>query len=392
MSRGKVTTTKPATPVRHRTGGRPRIMGDLLDPAKEEVAWKKMLLEVDLVQAFRFWNGHLQLRSGGITQPSPLSAEETSCFLLLIRAMSWVESRHGTGTGYSPKQDPMQCANPADLWWQQISGVIPKGDRLIGGPGGPNYYPSEIPAKINAGLAKLPGLENASTDLLSSIVKGHKDPGFNSVMSYFWAIPVVVHKTNASNPPGRKTYQCHPVDLAGLVRGAKNYNGGGNPNYADEVKAVLGMLNYADPLMANGTALSPSEECIGFSSWSPGFISLPFKNIGAKLSSPTGQAHAEIAGMAGGFGLRVPSTGYTLEFTRAVNSVTVDCVARASSVLSVEIFDLAGKLIYRRSCSHSQIVNYETEAAKIGMVRFASNNEAIVQMMCFGRRGRKSFG
>lgn len=383
MPRDKISSAKPVPALQTSASRRARRTGDLLDKAKESAAWNQMLKVVDLSQAFRFWNDHLQLRSG-VGNARPLLPEETDCILLQIRAMSWVESRHGRGAG-SAKQDPMQCGNPLDAWWKQVSGVIAAGDRLVGGPGKGNYYPSQMPAAFDALLISQPGLASASTDRLTAIVKGHKDTGFNSVMSVIWAIPAILHKTNT---PRGKTYQCHPVNLASLVKGAKAYNGGGNPSYAAEVESVLDMLNFTDPVLLTAS-LPLGATSIAFNAWNPGILSLPYKSRTAQLRSPAGHAHAQIWGFAGGFGLRVPSTGFVLEFTKGVSSVSVDFVAPPGSALSIDVLGSTGKVLFSRRFAGHQIVHYETESAQICALKIASDSEAVIQTIGFESSAKK---
>ena len=82
--------------------------------------------------AFAFWKSFLELRVGAAND-QPLTGVQANRFNTTIRAVSWVESRHGTGSGTEPGRDPMQCANPADVWWMELTGQTTEEDRFIGG-------------------------------------------------------------------------------------------------------------------------------------------------------------------------------------------------------------------------------------------------------------------
>lgn len=59
--------------------------------------------------------------------PNPARKVCPELLLCIIRAISWVESKHGCGGGNHPERDPMQVGNPGDVGWQNI-GVNPSTD------------------------------------------------------------------------------------------------------------------------------------------------------------------------------------------------------------------------------------------------------------------------
>jgi hypothetical protein len=182
-----------------------------------------------------FWNNFIGLQSGS----NPLDPNGTGIAQLtcIIRAVSWVESQHGTGAGASASVDPMQCTNPGDSWWRELTDCSRPQDRFVGGSGKPNYNACELPTKAAAD-ASFPTQAYLST--LSNQTTGHDDANFNQTMSYTWGVPFLIHKINTT--AGDPTYQCGVLDRARIVAGAVAYNGGGDPNYETKVNNALDMI------------------------------------------------------------------------------------------------------------------------------------------------------
>jgi hypothetical protein len=355
---------------------------DVLDPAKELAAWNKLILTVDVLRYFRFWNDLLQLRSGA-NQDAPLTKEETARFILLVRAMSWVESRHGTGADSSDR-DPMQCGNPADSWWKSLC-MGAGGDRLVGGPGASNYYVSQLFGALNPKLKSTPGLERADTTLLATLAKGHDDPAFNRVMSFVWAIPAVLHKTNAVSG-GRKTYQCYPISRKNFEAGAQKYNGTGNANYGKTVGSVLAMLGFVDPPLVEESRKAASGPALfDFNTWNTGHLALPLKRKGARLVSFSELESAHI----GQGGLTVGSMPLAFELSAGVSAVWIDirCAAPSSLVISVEGKD--GRVLYEATFDGDKQFVFATEGRKIGRLRLWANGEAVVESVRFDVAGKR---
>lgn len=175
--------------------------------------------------ALNFWKDFLNLRMGKDANGGPVSDECMKKMLDMIRAMSWVESQHGTAGQNQPGRDPMQSGNPRDKWWQGIQGQGAQ-DRIIGGPG-----------KGNWDLGQLPGATGKPAPL-----KGHDDPSFTPDMSYLWGVLGFIHKTNTGPNGGGRTYRCGDCSWDQLIDGAIKYNGGGDPTYGQKIKDALKMI------------------------------------------------------------------------------------------------------------------------------------------------------
>ncbi|HEX8684897.1 MAG TPA: hypothetical protein VF654_00310 [Pyrinomonadaceae bacterium] len=149
-----------ASAPRARGGGRKGARGaagrartaDLTD---EQTKWAR--LATTAAGAFTFWKDFFILRMGPSNNQN-LSAAAVNNFMTIIRAVSWVESKHGTAGANFPARDPMQCGNPADVWWRQLIALdspVPGRERFVTGPGGNNYWAEELPGAV-APLATFP--------------------------------------------------------------------------------------------------------------------------------------------------------------------------------------------------------------------------------------------
>jgi hypothetical protein len=200
------------------------------DAAEEAAAWANV--SGIARNALSFWNTFIGLQSGA----NPLDPNGTGIAQLtcLIRAVSWVESGHGTGTGASAAKDPMQCANPDDSWWKELINCAVQQDRFVCGVGKPNFNACELPAKA-AGDQTFPA--QAKLSVLNDQSTGHSDGNFNRTMSYYWGVPFLIHKTN-----GNPTYQCGSLTRSRMVAGAVAYNGHGDEQYKDKINHALDMI------------------------------------------------------------------------------------------------------------------------------------------------------
>lgn len=220
------------------------------ETVKEEEARKWLELEPIALAAFNLWNKFLDLRWGGAND-KPLSQGAEKMFQTLIRCVSWVESRHGTGSGVQPTRDPMQCGHPSDAWWKEL--IAPEDadvDRFIRGPAEtPNYDANELPGVME----KRPGFPwEAKLSYLDNKAEGHGDAEFNSKTSFFWAIPILIHKTNTNetipaDPDGNKrTYKCGDCSKARLVNGAYYYNGKTVAGYKANIERAWALVGGPD--------------------------------------------------------------------------------------------------------------------------------------------------
>jgi len=217
----------------------------------EATAWANV---VGLAQnGLSFWNSFIGLQSG----VNSLDATGLAQLTCIIRAVSWVESQHGTGAGTSASVDPMQCANPGDVWWKELTDCSKSQDRFVGGTGKPNYNACELPAKAAADSTFPPG---ASLSLLNDQTTGHNDPNFSQNMSYCWGVPFLIHKINTTT--GDPTYQCQELDRARLVAGAVAYNGGGDPNYETKINAAIDMIGCLQAVTASFTTPATDPQSI----------------------------------------------------------------------------------------------------------------------------------
>jgi hypothetical protein len=90
-----------------------------------------------------FAKDFLGLRKGGGNVV--LTATDLARWVDIVRAISWVESRHGTGTGLPPARDPMQCGNPNDVWWKELTGQTSNTDHFVRGGNLSNLDADELP-------------------------------------------------------------------------------------------------------------------------------------------------------------------------------------------------------------------------------------------------------
>ncbi len=195
----------------------------------------------------------------GSRNDQPLDSAAIDRFGRVIRAMSWVESKHGTAGANQPARDPMQCGNPDDTWWRELVGQTERQDRFTRGPGLRDLRAGELPAAADAD-ADFPAAARISG--LRSPARGHRAADFRPDHSFFWAIPYFLHRTNI-RPSGR-TYRCGSASLERLVDGAVAYNGGGDPRYRAKIEDALALIGAdadmerveAGPLMQPHVATS----------------------------------------------------------------------------------------------------------------------------------------
>ena len=223
--------TLPTKTVRRKTSK--RKSGRQL-VADEPTLWAG--LEAIATGAFDFWHKFLDLRMGAAND-QPLNATAIKNFRTIIRCVSWVESKHGSAGANFPARDPMQCGNPADIWWKTLIGGFPKTERFVGGPAAKNYWAEELP-KAAAATAGFPA--TATVSHLGDPANGHKDAKFNSNTSFYWGVPFLIHKIN--KPPSAATYKCDTATKTRMIDGAVAYNGGGDPKYREKIEAAWKLI------------------------------------------------------------------------------------------------------------------------------------------------------
>lgn len=184
-------------------------------------------------QSIAFWESFLDLRKSGKVA---LTSADRVNLLKIIRAVSWVESKHGTAGANQPARDPMQIGNPGDPGWQQFAGVLTKKDRYVRGDKfTKNYWADELPVAV---APEISFPTSARLTLLADATDGHRDPAFNPTMSIYWGVPHLIYKTNVQ-AAGRPAYLFAALNRAELVAGAVAYNGGGDPTYEAQVEKAL---------------------------------------------------------------------------------------------------------------------------------------------------------
>ncbi|HEX8662587.1 MAG TPA: hypothetical protein VF744_00995 [Beijerinckiaceae bacterium] len=193
--------------------------------------------------AFDFWNRFLGLRMGP-QNAALLDDAAVQAFGKIIRAVSWVESKHGTAGVNQPRRDPMQCGNPNDIYWRELNGLTPQEDIFVRGPGLPNLKASKLPPAAESDPA-FPAAAEMTT--LSEPRKGHRGADYTPAHSFYWAIPYLIHRTNIT--AHARTFQCGDVSRQRLVNGAVAYNGGGDPHYREKIEDALELIGDIEPFL-----------------------------------------------------------------------------------------------------------------------------------------------
>lgn len=253
VSTGKQPRSGPA-----RRGGKrgvPRVARSPVrgERTSEATAWVRVAASADA--AVRFWNRFFDLRQGTGPSGAVLSEDQVGRILAIVRAVSWVESKHGTDTSAPenhPSRDPMQCG--ADAYWRELTKQSGKGGRYIGGPNAAqlspdpknpgNYWGSELADAVPRD-PRFPAAARLS--VLGDAKAGHDDPGFNPTMSYYWGVLYLIHRCNTEPAvPGGRTYSCGDLGRERLVLGSVKYNGGGDPGgeagYRRKIEAALALF------------------------------------------------------------------------------------------------------------------------------------------------------
>jgi hypothetical protein len=208
--------------------------------ASEQSKWDAQKEKAE--QALDFWIAFLNMQEGP-SNNIPLTKSYRDHWLCLIRAVSWVESKHGTVGANQPGRDPMQAGNPADSWWKSLTHQSGDSDRFIGGPTRNNWWGHELPVAA----AKVEGFpDDAKITKLGNRVSGHRDEKFNATMSYYWGVIYLIQRVNTRLADG-KTYKCGVYSKTYLIDGAVKYNGGGDPNYKSKLEEALMVIGCTLP-------------------------------------------------------------------------------------------------------------------------------------------------
>jgi hypothetical protein len=209
--------------------------------ASESDLWKVQAATAK--QALDFIIDFLGCRMDG-SDSETLDGPARDRLLAILRAVSIVESRHGTVGKNQPKRDPLQCGNPADVWWKELTGQLGTGSRFIRHPSfKQNYWANEVGDGAEKAASFPPA---AKRSLLATLSDGHKNAAFAPAHSYVWGTLYLIHRIN--HAAGDLTYQCGDLSRDRLIDGAVSYNAGGVADYRDRLVAAL--AEFGDPLAA----------------------------------------------------------------------------------------------------------------------------------------------
>lgn len=219
---------------------------NLLDPygmqAAEGESYDNLGLDETIDGVLDFWTGWLGLADNN---RNPIDDDCMAKLKCMIRAILWVESKHGTAGANQPERDPMQVGNPSDPAWPHVSnqpGLLQNGEL------GPR--PFRRGARRGVAWADLPGFLATNPRVPGGIdttkvpKTGHGDPAFDKRMSVFWGTLWYLYTMNQQDktPNGPKAaWNCQDCSWDHLIEGAVGYNGGGNPNYRQEIQDALAL-------------------------------------------------------------------------------------------------------------------------------------------------------
>jgi hypothetical protein len=206
-------------------------LGVAATPPTEQELWE---LQRPTAEAALDFASHFLGCRMGPKRDKLLDARAKARLLDICRAVSVVESRHGTAGANQPKRDPFQCGNPDDSWWKELTGQSGQGSRFIRGPGLTNLWAKQVASEAKAS----PTFDgNATLGRLGDVKKGHRDSGFTPAHSYFWGVLYLLHRINSE--AGEPSYACGDVSRERLISGAVTYNGGGVPDYRKRLEKAL---------------------------------------------------------------------------------------------------------------------------------------------------------
>lgn len=217
---------------------------NLLDPmglqaVNEGTLYDNLGLDGAINDYINFWTDWLGLAD---KNRKPINDDCKAKLKCMVRAMLWVESKHGTAGANQPGRDPMQVGNPGDPAWPHITnqpGGVP-GGRLGPRPIRRGALPGVDWPALPGTVAKDPKLPKG-IDPTVLPQGGHRDPAFNKNMSAFWGILWYLQKMNQDNPGGnpKAAWNCGDCSWDHVIDGAVRYNGGGDPQYKQKIEEAL---------------------------------------------------------------------------------------------------------------------------------------------------------
>jgi hypothetical protein len=203
-----------------------------MERTSESGLWAKQ--ESVATSSLNFATGFLGCRMGAARDP--LDENAVQRLLTILRAVSYVESVHGTQGANQPARDPLQCGNPNDSWWKELTGQSGNGSRFVRGPGLSNLWAKDVAAAAEATA----GFDaNASLSLIEKN-DGHDDANFGSAHSYLWGAIYLVYQINTT--AGDPAFACGDLSDDRLISGAVAYNGGGVSDYRKRITDALQII------------------------------------------------------------------------------------------------------------------------------------------------------
>jgi hypothetical protein len=175
----------------------------------------------------------------GSNNQDPLDANAVQRLLTIFRAVSYVESVHGTQGDPSnqPARDPLQSGNPGDSWWQELTGQSGQGDRFVRGGDLASLWSNQLVPAVEQDSA-FPTL--AFMLVLSDKTAGHNDQYFTPYHSYCWGVFYLLHRINTT--AGDPAYGCGDLSDDRLISGAVAYNGQGISDYEQKIRDALTLI------------------------------------------------------------------------------------------------------------------------------------------------------
>ncbi len=222
--------------------------------------WVPATLARSAVDYWIAFFGPLERKLGGAD--IDISEAAKAALLRTVRAVSWVESRHGTFKGKygSGSRDPMQCGHPRDAWWRVLTVKTKHDYFLLRPPPGPPLIRPRKEGMWAFELAEYVEADPSVSDTVrlkslgDEVEKGHSSPAFKPPLSYFWAVPLLIQKINRATP--RTTYHFGDWEYVPyvvkarhslrMVEGAVAYNGQGDKNYRTKLYRALADIQSSE--------------------------------------------------------------------------------------------------------------------------------------------------
>ena len=215
----------------------------------ERKRWEKVNEKVSVGKYMDTWLKYLGAKLDYKNKSKIAMTEECKKKIkCIIRAISWIESRHGNGTGNFPSRDPMQVGNTGDPAWRTIIGKQESTRPFREGKLGRTEWKD-----IYKVMKKDYGINGNIIPAPSTMPKGHKDKRFNPDNSYFWGIGWYMYQANQVAGDyikgNKKSAWCfNGCELNDMIKRAAYYNGKpgsgkeGDVDYSQKIKNAVNMI------------------------------------------------------------------------------------------------------------------------------------------------------